>query len=383
MKRILVVLFCLSISVLEVSAQRPALGAFYYPWYRSTGSHWEVNAGPDKQKPLLGQYEGSDDAVIAQHLDWATYAGMSFFLMDWWGPWASEPVEGGASDDDIINKVFDHADAIGFKLAICLDNYNGPDFGGTGIMDLKSQAQNGQISHTTYISSSANWFIGMYDVANARGWFNRSSYLHASDGRKVVTFFHWDESPIILEVLQKVYQLRPDIPASSWIWYFGSKGHETMISDAKNAAIWTRQDPNPNYNGHSGSPYIYTSVPSGTWTRYQPIIEDGWGGTWGQYYDFTHWTLRDPSNPRLGQLPPNPEPIVTVSPRFNNGLTLVPSDGGARLTGALNDIRYAAVPPKYVIVTSFNEWGEDSTVEPSVGEGTVYLDILRSWFYSY
>lgn len=57
------------------------IGAFYYPWY-DKDRHWSEGS---LQKPILGQYCSSDVEVIAQHIAWAKSANLNFFLVSWWG----------------------------------------------------------------------------------------------------------------------------------------------------------------------------------------------------------------------------------------------------------------------------------------------------------
>ncbi|NDV61572.1 hypothetical protein G0Q06_03835 [Puniceicoccales bacterium CK1056] len=65
------------------------IGAYYYPWYGSDGRHW--NEGyfrgdlRPQQLPLLGEYDSRDEATINQHIEWAKDAGIDFFALSFWG----------------------------------------------------------------------------------------------------------------------------------------------------------------------------------------------------------------------------------------------------------------------------------------------------------
>ena len=65
------------------------IGAFYYPWY-GTNIHWRNGYLRGKlkpaQKPYLGEYECSDPRVAEQHIKWAKEYGIDYFLISWWGP---------------------------------------------------------------------------------------------------------------------------------------------------------------------------------------------------------------------------------------------------------------------------------------------------------
>ena len=66
----------------HVTSLARGVGAYYYPWYSLV--RWEK----DKKvmgKPLLGPYESDDVKVIKQHIDWAKGAGIDYFIYSWLG----------------------------------------------------------------------------------------------------------------------------------------------------------------------------------------------------------------------------------------------------------------------------------------------------------
>ncbi len=62
------------------------IGAHYYPWY-GIGRHWDEGY---TGKPLLGEYDSRNPVVISKHIDWATGHGIDFFIVSWWGPGSYE-----------------------------------------------------------------------------------------------------------------------------------------------------------------------------------------------------------------------------------------------------------------------------------------------------
>lgn len=68
------------------------VGAYYYPWYAGPGKEGNWNKANlrtrliEPQMPVLSEYNSQDEAVIKQHLAWAQEAGINFFAMNWWGP---------------------------------------------------------------------------------------------------------------------------------------------------------------------------------------------------------------------------------------------------------------------------------------------------------
>jgi hypothetical protein len=69
-------------------APRPSLlvGAHYYFWYPERfldGTYLRSKLLP-AQRPLLGEYTSASTAVVEQHIAWARAAGIDFFTLDWW-----------------------------------------------------------------------------------------------------------------------------------------------------------------------------------------------------------------------------------------------------------------------------------------------------------
>ncbi|MFA6450020.1 MAG: glycoside hydrolase family 99-like domain-containing protein [bacterium] len=64
------------------------VGAYYYPWYGDDfhGHHYIRERLVPPQKPELGEYNDSDPKVIAKHIEWSRYAGVGFWAASWWGP---------------------------------------------------------------------------------------------------------------------------------------------------------------------------------------------------------------------------------------------------------------------------------------------------------
>jgi glycoprotein endo-alpha-1,2-mannosidase len=72
------------------------VGAYYYPWYGTGSAQWsrgDVRADlASPQQPLLGTYDSRDPAVIAQHYAWAQEYGVDVFFCSWAGPGSFDDV---------------------------------------------------------------------------------------------------------------------------------------------------------------------------------------------------------------------------------------------------------------------------------------------------
>jgi hypothetical protein len=58
---------------------RPRIGAYYYAWYDAKQwADWKT-----KYHPILGLYNSHNQTVLAQHFQWARQANIDFFIMSW------------------------------------------------------------------------------------------------------------------------------------------------------------------------------------------------------------------------------------------------------------------------------------------------------------
>lgn len=111
------------------------VGAYYYPWYsapRSEGSiGWMSKAlrgrlSP-KQLPELGVYSSRDPEVIGRHIEHSVHAGIDFWAVSWWGP-------GRREDETLRENIFTHPSAGDLKYAALyestgrLGSFENPDY---------------------------------------------------------------------------------------------------------------------------------------------------------------------------------------------------------------------------------------------------------------
>lgn len=118
--------------------QRPGaltIGAYYYPWYGAapageTGWMTQALRGrlQPQQLPKLGVYGSRDPGVIGGHIAQSVRAGLDFWAVSWWGP--------GRRDDRTFREgILTHADAAKLKYAVLyestgrLGSMKKPDYG--------------------------------------------------------------------------------------------------------------------------------------------------------------------------------------------------------------------------------------------------------------
>lgn len=89
------------------------VGAYYYPWYGADfhGHAYMRELLDPPQLPSLGHYDDTDPDVIAQHIAWSRYAGIGFWSASWWGPDSRE-------DKTLRDVILPHKDLGDLKIAI-------------------------------------------------------------------------------------------------------------------------------------------------------------------------------------------------------------------------------------------------------------------------
>jgi glycoprotein endo-alpha-1,2-mannosidase len=97
------------------SVESPYLvGVYYYPWHGSNfhngGGYLRQDLIPP-QAPALGEYDDSKPDTIAQHLKWSRQANIGLWVTSWWGPNLLE-------DSNTKNVIMEHEDLGEMKIAL-------------------------------------------------------------------------------------------------------------------------------------------------------------------------------------------------------------------------------------------------------------------------
>ena len=89
------------------------VGVYYYPWYGDDfhGKKYLREHLTPPQPPSLGEYDDRDAAVIAQHLQWSREANVSLWVASWWGP-------GRREDTTLRQHILPHAELGDMKIAL-------------------------------------------------------------------------------------------------------------------------------------------------------------------------------------------------------------------------------------------------------------------------
>jgi len=344
--------------------QQLCFGAYYYPWYRKPqGSElgWMSQALrgrlEPRQLPKLGVYDSRDSRVIAGHIAQSRRGAIDFWSLSWWGP-------GSFTDMTIRNHILEHPDAGKLRYAILYEST-----GRLGSFDKPDYTN--LVPDFTYLAKTC---------------FKHPRYLRI------------DGKPVVFIYLTRVYfrgrggdalkKLRRELPR---LYLVGDEvfGPQYREHDAK---LW---DAVTAYDVYGQSLRKHGGTQKGLDTL-----------------------LENYTNAKKVARLAGAAFIPAISPGFNDRAVRRGHVGRARyLTDRKKStegdvfremIRQVAVPladeraERIVMVTSFNEWYEDTQIEATVGDqgettrddsaesgdhythgekyrdyGSLYLDILR------
>jgi len=317
------------------SADKPVdVLAYYYPWYDAGDWSRHEYFGT----PVLGEYGSDDPAVAAQHVAWCVEAGIDGLCVSWWG-------EGTQTDRHLQAGLLaaDNADEIAFCIyyeSFKLDAVDGArdkrvDFAVPAVMEQL-------VADFRYLAET---------------YFGQENYYEI-DGRPVVGLYV--TRTFVNFSAEHAAQLREAVGVDVFLIgdevYFGGQGspdtarHGPGVFDAVSA-----------YNMHT-DPKINDGEPAWDYMRREawPVYE--------------RWAVDE----RVWFMPkvmPSYEDF-----RGHDKLVGSPEGFGAMLAAAGElAVSDPAGSRGVVFITSFNEWWEGSTIEPTREYGSGYLDAVRHW----
>jgi hypothetical protein len=315
----------------------------YYLWYRRDLSNWRDG---HKYTPLLGEYRSDDPIVMSKHIDWATGHGVDVFAVSWTG------YEYGDLKyfDDNLKLLFNNPLSKDIKIMIL---YESP----------------GRLKTTG--NPSAPWEKNLSDEENiktlisdfiyfSREYFNRENYFKL-DGRPVV--YIYDSSAFMGNVSGTIQKLREAIRR---------EGYEVfLISDHVHPYVLPGSNPDWEerarqfdgitswLGGYSGEG-IYLG---GSYEAQLGILYSQWGG-WVRLNNkkLVPFITPEFDNRQVSWGNPNSIPIERSPQLFIQ-----------RLIIALNYTEGAGI----VMIGTWNDFFESTTLEPTATYGFTYLALLK------
>ena len=350
----------------DVGQAAPLVGAYYYPWYGAfAGGHaWNdtlrAKLSP-QQPPALGYYSSRASATIGGQIEQSHRGNISFWATSWWGP-------GSAEDTTTRNFIFANPRAGELKYAVHyestgrLGTFDSPTFSNL-VPDFQYLAQN---------------------------YFNNANYLKI------------DDRPVVFIYLTRAY--------------FNTQAGRDAVANLRQT-ITSQFGVNPYLIGDDVFPGQTDPQRAGLWDSITDF--DVYGSALQANGSTTASVSELASQFQAAKQLANEAHvgfIPSVSPGFNDSavrsghpaapryLADVPGAAEGSLFSA--QLSQAALPNldpianNMLMVSTFNEWHEDTQIEPTImtnptsadssghgaytqgytyaGYGNLYLDLLRS-----
>jgi len=322
------------------------VGAYYYVWYPNNFRYGYLREKlRPAQSPVLGEYDSSDPTVVEQHIAWASRYGIDFFAVDWWpsreeqNARISQGLLQASNIDDIKFCIFHETWELAFRPHDGKTPFGG-DVNDKFVEDLKEVA---------------------------RTFFDHPSYLKI-DGRPVIILyltrtFTGDYGGAISRLRQELQEMgygNPFIIADEVYWQVTSTSTQRLV-DEPQVDRMRQFDAVTAYNMHD-----------------QLLEDEHYGYPGGNSF------LQDVTDKYQEYYQACGQDIAFipgVMPGFNDRGTRLGSDHfaiprlmdagaeeGSVFSAALDDFVIPFLSPdravNMVLITSWNEWNEDTNIEP-------------------
>lgn len=315
------------------------VAAYYYPWHGSDFHGRKYLREKLNMEPTLGEYNDQLFTTIAQHLYWSRYANIRVWITSWWGPNRRE-------DDTIRDTILTHPHLQDNQIALLYET--------TGRIKASE-------NYTTHrIVSDINYICEEY--------LDHPNYYRIQ-GRPVL-FIYLTRKLSQVGILEEVLLLMRST-ADNW-------GHDLFIIGDH---IWQEA---PDESPDVFRPFLYLDGMTnydvyGSMTgREDDGLHAGADAVADYYQDQKEWKHMARRQSNCGYIP-------TVSPGFNdrgvrldaNHLPLSRKLTKHSVFGSLFQTSLQHAMPlvdsdldNLLIVNSFNEWHEDTQIEPCIAKDT-------------
>lgn len=340
-----VVLFCAFSVVISGGTRRYLVGAHYYVWYPANFAQGYLRAAlRPVQAPALGEYDSRSPAVAERHIALAAAHGIDFFSVDWW---PNRPSQNDAIESGLLRA--SNIDQIRFCIL-----YESPDLddrqGDLGIL---------------FEEATKDRFVADM-TAIARRYFRHPSYLRI-DGRPVLILYVTREIRGLFP--QAMREMRRSLAA---------EGYDPFVigDEIFWAVIEANEDPRAAARV-TGEPQVSRIRLFDAITAYNLYLENserhrGYGSTSKFVTDSIKLYRR---YRRAAEIPIVPG----VTPGFNDRGTRIEVDHfaiprrwaadapeGSFFAESIERIGkpFADANLRTILITSWNEWNEDTAIEP-------------------
>jgi hypothetical protein len=364
-RSVLVAIGVLYLAVTRAAQADVTVGAYYYPWYGSFSGGHSINQSlrghlVPPQPPAIGLYSSRSSGTISQHIDQSRQANIDFWAVSWWGP-------NSAEDTTFRTSILAHPRRAELQYAVHyestgrLGTFANPNF--TNLIPDFRYLANNYFQNPNYLKIDGRPVVFMYVT---RAYFNTQAARDAVANLRATIVSEFGIEPYIVgdDLFGSVNVQR----AQLWdaITDFDVYGTVLQSKGSTSAAL-------------SQLALVYDNARSAIANVDVGFIPTASPG-------FNDKGVRDghPSAPRYLVDDPN-------------------SDEGDLFRRMLKDVVVPRTDPRagnILMINSFNEWHEDTQIEPTVvaprtnmddsanqqftegyfyeGYGDLYLDILRA-----
>lgn len=302
------------------------VGAHYYPWFEMHSGHenWTDRVVAD---PVLDEYASDNPTVVDQHLAWCLEHGIRWLSISWWG-------KDSGSDDAIRSTVLPAEKFDQFQFSIL---YETDGRLGEFDHDLSNPAAKSRLREDLqYLEET---------------YFSQENYLRIDD-RPVVFFYI--AGALTGDVAEAFREVMADLETPLYVLAdlpFGSPPSTYPIAPVTDAVTA--------YNPYSARPDI-ESVFHDIYEQGSKVMELGAEAIDLDYVPVVIPGFNDTEIPDSQR---EDNPILEASPE--------------RYRRVCTQVSPHLADSTAVLVTSFNEWYENTQIEPSESYGTRYLELTR------
>ncbi len=307
---------------LESRPSGPLFGAHYYGWYGNGlgGAHWNdsSDSGVVTQMPSLGYYASTSGDILEHHLRMAESAGLDFFLFNL------------------------HMD-------------------GNGVAQAELEAFSLMLERTTWLHSPVKLCIQLclYDCPEA-------DLTRLCDALQTSAFIH----PNYLQCNGK--------PLLSVFWtgqYDGDAAFLNQLRKHAGAATLLASSLRM-YPPHEESSLTFGTFDG--WSIFSPLelsAPERWESVWRAAY--AHASAGRQNLRCFTVSPGYDDTALAATARQGNPYRRIPREDGLVYRRMWNAAYSLPQPPDMVIVSTFNEFHENTHIEPTINAGSFYLELTR------
>jgi len=315
----------------------------YYVWYRRDLSNWKDG---HKYVPLLGTYRSDDPLVISKHIDWATGHGIDVFAVSWTG------YEGGdlAYFDNNLKLLLNNSLSKDIKVAIL---YESPGRLKTTGNPLAPWEKN--------LSDPENLKILLSDFNYLCKTYFRSKNYFKIQNRPLI--YMYDSAAFIGDVKMAIEKLRKDMKANGYEIYLVSDHVHPYVLPGSDMSWEERAKQFDGITSWLGGYSDKGEYLQGSYEEQIKILYSEWG----------RWAIEN--NKKL--IPCTTPEFDSRDVKWGNPNSIPLERSPDKFEKRLNIIFSYSQYPKIVMLGTFNDFFESTTLEPSKEYEFVYLKLLK------